>query len=125
MQRWSDRRMERFIGGLLRVGVLLSASLVLVGAGVHLARHGGDRPDLHVFLGEPLALRGVAGIARGAVALDGPGLIQLGLLVLVATPVARVAFSVFAFAAQRDRTYVLVTLTVLAILCFGLFGPRT
>jgi uncharacterized membrane protein len=124
MQRWTDQRMEGFIGGLLRVGVLLSAALVLVGAVVHLAGHAGVRPDLHVFRGEPLALRGVEGIVRSALALDGPGLIELGLLVLVATPVARVAFSVFAFAAQRDRTYVLVTLTVLAILCFGLFGVR-
>jgi uncharacterized membrane protein len=124
MQRWTDQRMERFIGGLLRVGVLLSAVLVFVGVVVHLAGHAGDRPDLRAFRGEPLALRGVEGIVRGALALDGPGLIQLGLLVLVATPVARVAFSVFAFAAQRDRTYVLVTLTVLAILCFGLFGVR-
>jgi uncharacterized membrane protein len=124
MQRWTDQRMERFIGGLLRVGVLLSAVLVFVGAVVHLAGHAGDRPGLHVFRGEPLALRGIEGIVLGALALDGPGLIQLGLLVLVATPVARVAFSVFAFAAQRDRTYVLVTLTVLAILCFGLFGVR-
>lgn len=125
MERWTDQRMERFIGGLLRVGVLLSAVLVLVGAVVHLSRHAGDRPDLQVFRGEPVALRGIEEIARGALALDGLGLIQFGLLVLVATPVARVAFSVFAFAAQRDRTYVLVTMIVLAILCFGLFGART
>jgi uncharacterized membrane protein len=124
MQRWTDQRMERFIGGQLRVGVLLSAVLVLVGAVAHLAGHVGDRPELHAFRGEPLAVRGVEGIVQGALALKGAGLIQLGLLILVATPVARVAFSVFAFAAQRDRTYVLVTLTVLAILCFSLFGVR-
>ncbi len=124
MLRWTDQRMERFIGGLLRVGVLLSAALVLAGAVVHLAGHAGDRPDLHVFRGEPLALREIGGILRGALAVEGRGLIQLGLLVLVATPVARVGFSVFAFAAQRDRTYVLVTMAVLAILSFSLFGVR-
>ena len=50
--------------------------------------------------------------------LDGRGraLIQLGLLLLIATPVARVAFSVFAFERQRDWTYVGITLFVLAVL---------
>jgi len=124
MQPWTDQRMERFMGALLRAGVSLSAILVLSGAVVHLVRHAGDRPNFSAFSGEPLALRGVEGIVRGALALDGPGLIQLGLLALVATPVARVVFSVFAFAAQRDRTYVLVTLAVLVILCFSLLGIR-
>ena len=48
------------------------------------------------------------------------GLIQFGLLLLIAVPVARVAFSVVAFALQRDRTYVVVTLIVLAVLLYGL-----
>ena len=57
-----------------------------------------------------------------ALALHGPGLIQFGLLILIATPIARVAFSVFAFAYQRDWTYVLVTLVVLGLLVYSLFG---
>lgn len=125
MQPWTDQRMERFMGGLLRAGVSLSALLVLAGAMVHLGGHAGDRPSLGTFSGEPLALRGLAGIAGGGLALDGLALIQLGLLALIATPVARVVFSVFAFAAQRDRTYVAITLAVLAILCFSLFGVRS
>ena len=124
MRQWTDERMERFIGELLRIGVLLAAALVLAGAVVSLAQHGGQRPDYQVFRGEPRALRGVAGIVREAVALDGPGLVQIGLLVLIATPVARVVFSVFAFAAQRDRTYVVITLVVLAVLGFSLLGTH-
>jgi uncharacterized membrane protein len=123
MLPWTDERMERFIGALLRTGVLLAAALVLAGAVVSLAQHGGQRPDYQVFRGEPRALRGVEGIVRDALALDGPGLVQIGLLVLIATPVARVAFSVFAFAAQRDRAYVAITLIVLSVLGFSLFGP--
>ncbi len=124
MRPWTDQRMERVMGGLLRAGVSLSAVLVLAGALVHLAGHAGDRPDFGSFAGEPAALRSAGGILRGALALDGPALIQLGLAVLVATPVARVAFSVFAFAAQRDRTYVLVTLAVLGLLGFSLLGAH-
>jgi hypothetical protein len=46
--------------------------------------------------------------------------IQFGLLLLIATPLARVAFSVAAFALQRDRTYVVVTLFVLVVVLLGL-----
>jgi Protein of unknown function (DUF1634) len=41
-------------------------------------------------------------------------------LLLLATPVARVVFSIAAFALERDRMYVGITLVVLAILAYGL-----
>ena len=44
----------------------------------------------------------------------------MGLLLLIATPVARVAFSVAAFAEQRDRLYVVVTSIVLLLLIYSL-----
>jgi uncharacterized membrane protein len=72
--------------------------------------------------GEPTDLRSVSGIVTDALSLQARGIIQLGLLLLVATPVARVAFSAFAFAQQRDRTYVMVTLGVLAVLVYSLVG---
>ena len=124
MSAWTDQRMERFIGRLLQTGVLLSTVLVLAGTVVELSGHASLVPDYRVFRGEPTALRGFAGIARQALALDGRGLIQFGLLVLMATPVARVAFSVLAFLAERDLTYVVVTLVVLAVLAFSLFGAH-
>ncbi len=114
--------MDRFIGGLLRAGVLLATAFILAGEALYVARHGAARPDHHAFTGEPRALRGVSGIAREVVALNARAVVQLGLLLLVATPVARVAFSAFAFAAQRDRAFVLITLFVLAVLAFSLFG---
>jgi len=69
-------------------------------------------------------LRSVSGIVRGAILLDARSWIQLGLLVLIATPVARVLFSIFAFAAQRDRTYVAITLIVATVLLYSLFGEH-
>ncbi|MGO9690281.1 MAG: DUF1634 domain-containing protein, partial [Syntrophobacteraceae bacterium] len=50
------------------------------------------------------------------------GMIQFGLLVLIATPVMRVFFTVVSFTIQRDRVYVGVTLIVLAVLLFSLSG---
>jgi len=124
MRRFTDERMEALMGGLLRTGVLCSVALVLAGALLYLAHHAGDAPDFRTFHGEPSAFRHLDGIAKAALALRGRGLIQLGLVVLVATPVARVVFSVFAFLAQKDWTYVAVTLLVLAILLFCLFAVR-
>jgi uncharacterized membrane protein len=76
--------------------------------------------DRGVFRGEPADLRSAGGILRYAFGLSGRGIIQLGLLVLIATPVARVAFSVFAFLREGDRLYVGVTLVVLALLLYSL-----
>jgi len=121
-QSWSDQRMEEIIGDLLRTGVLLSAFIVSCGALIYLIRHGHSPADYRVFHGEPTDLKNVRGILRSAFKLRGRGIIQLGLLVLIATPVARVAFSVWGFAAERDRMYVAFTLIVLAILLCSLAG---
>jgi uncharacterized membrane protein len=113
---------QRAVGTLLRVGVLLAALVVLAGAVLYLMRHGGDVPDYRVFRGEPLDLRGYGAIVRDAFSGSGRGMVQLGLLILVATPVARVAFTAVAFAVERDRTYVLIALLVLALLLKSLAG---
>jgi len=110
---WTDHRMEILIGKLLRAGVLLSAVVVLLGGTVYLLRHGHTRVDYRVFHGEPADLRSVSGIVRDTLALRGEGIIQLGLLLLIATPVARVAFSIFGFAEEHDRMYVVITIIVL------------
>jgi uncharacterized membrane protein len=121
-KRWRDDRIEGIIGTLLRTGVILAASVVVSGAAIFLMRHGGERPNYRVFRGEPSELRSVRGIVAAAVTGGGRATIQLGLLLLVATPVARVVFSVLGFALERDRPYVVMTLLVLAILIFSLAG---
>jgi len=119
---WTDRKVEDLVGNLLRAGVLVSALVVLVGAVVYLARHGGDPADYRVFHGEPNQLRTIPGVLREAFSFQGRGIIQLGLLLLIATPVARVALSIVGFAAERDRMYVSFALIVLAVLFYSLFG---
>jgi uncharacterized membrane protein len=120
--QWTDEKMERIIGTLLRVGVGMSAAVVVSGAVWHLAAHGGDIPRYGIFRGEPADLRSVTGVWRGLWAGDARSLIQIGLMLLIATPVARVAFASAAFAMERDRTYVVISLLVLAVLLYGLSG---
>ena len=117
----TDKRMDDLMGLLLRSGVILAASIVLVGGVVYLAHHPFPA-DYRVFRSEPQNLRSITGIFGEAMAFRGPGLIQLGLLVLIATPIARVTFSVFAFLYQRDWKYVVFTLTVLSLLLYSLVG---
>jgi uncharacterized membrane protein len=124
MRRPSDEQIENVIGAMLRAGVILSTSIVLGGGIWYLAQFGEYKPDYAQFHGEPEALRRISGIVRGIMALDARSWIQLGLLVMIATPVARVLFSLAAFAAQRDRTYVVITSIVAAILLFSLFGEH-
>jgi uncharacterized membrane protein len=119
---WTDQRIENVLGNLLRAGVLLSALVVSIGGVIYLLRHGHSPVDFRVFRGEPADLRGVRGIVGDAVALHGQGIIQLGLLLLIATPVARVAFSIFGFAQERDRMYVVFTVIVFSILLYSLLG---
>jgi uncharacterized membrane protein len=127
---WTDEQVDQALGTLLRVGVLTAAVVVLAGGLLFLARHwsesafpdNADRPNLCKFTGEPPQLCSPVGILGAVGQVRGRGLIQLGLLLLIATPVARVVFSALAFVRQRDWVYVAVTLFVLAVLLFSLFG---
>jgi len=118
---WSDQRFETLIGQLLRIGVSLSAAVVFAGGVRFLFQYWGTTADgLRIFSGEPNSLRHIFGIIHFAWQLHSRGLIQLGLLILIATPIARVAFSVIGFAGERDWLYVKITLAVFAILLYGL-----
>jgi uncharacterized membrane protein len=121
-QPWRDRRIEVILGNLLRTGVLISAAVVLSGACVYLSRHAHEPADYRVFRGEPSEFRTIPGVMQSVMNGRGRGLIQLGLLLLIATPIARVAFSVAGFAIERDRLYVGFTLIVLAVLLYSLLG---
>jgi uncharacterized membrane protein len=119
---WTDERVEKIVGRILQIGVMVAASVVLLGGIFYLGRYGSLSPHYDVFHGEPANLRSVSEILKSVVSFHTRGLIQFGVLLLIATPIARVAFSMIAFALQRDRTYVLVTLIVLGVLFYSLFG---
>jgi uncharacterized membrane protein len=121
---WDDQRIELTIGILLRAGVLLSASVVSLGGIVYLVRHGHSVASYHAFHGDTSPLRSMRGIAHGVMQRSGGAVIQLGLLLLIGTPIARVVFSAFAFARERDYLYVVFTLTVLAVLLYSLLGAK-
>ncbi|MGA8573762.1 MAG: DUF1634 domain-containing protein [Desulfobaccales bacterium] len=124
-EKWTDQKVETIIGNILRDGVLIASFVILVGGIFFLTRYSGKIPHYRVFRGEPTDLRSIPGIFRDAFSLSSRGIIQLGLLLLMATPIARVAFSIVAFVIERDRMYVIITLIVLGILIYSLMGGIT
>lgn len=120
MRILTDRQLDIAVGRLLRVGVTISAVLVGFGAILHLQHPLRPVPQYNHFIPMSTSLRGVGGVLSAALHLDADSIIQLGLLVLIATPVARVAFCIVGFAHQKDRLYVVISSSVLAILLYSL-----
>jgi len=81
----TGEQMNRTIGILLRAGVAIASAVVLAGGVWHVVQAGGRLPNYRIFRGEPAELRSVAGVARGAAQCHSADLIQLGLLLLIAT----------------------------------------
>lgn len=119
---WSDQQMEKVIGNLLRIGVIVAGVIVASGGIFFLFHHGVQLPQYKVFRGQPRELTSVYRIIVSAFEFYPRAVIQFGFIVLIATPVARVALSVYGFVRQKDYTYVVVTLIVLIILIISLTG---
>jgi uncharacterized membrane protein len=118
---FDDRRMEVLMGRLLQVGVLLASAVVLTGGILYVRAHSGNAVDYRTFAETPGNLRSISGLFRLLRLGDPAAVIQVGVLLLIATPIARVVFAMAGFALVRDRLYTAVSLTVLAVLMISLF----
>jgi uncharacterized membrane protein len=119
----ADLKMEIAISGMLRAGVSLAAFVVLVGGILYLLRAHGIESDYRHFHGLPSPADRISPVLDGVRRLDSRSIIQLGILLLIATPIMRVVFCVFSFAAQRDKLYVVVSGIVLTVLLYSFFRP--
>jgi uncharacterized membrane protein len=117
-----DKKLEVIIGHTLRLGVLTAATIVFTGGVFYLVEHGLAAPHYHTFRAATTRADNLAGVVRNIRAWNSYGIIQLGLLVLIATPILRVIFSVIAFALERDVLYIVATMIVLAVLLYSLLG---
>jgi len=118
-ERASDLRLEALIGTLLRTGVTVSVILIVGGTIVSFVHH----PDyatsttaLSRLTRPGMAPRNMGDVLAGLAALRGQAWVMLGILVLMGTPILRVAISFLAFARVRDRPFTLLTAAVLALL---------
>ena len=119
-----EHRLELAMGRMLQIGVTVAAFVVLAGGILYLMQAGGAHPDYHHFRATPSSLETISGIVAAANHLDPRGIMELGMLLLIATPVCRVLFGVVGFAVLHDRLYVAVSTIVLVILLFSFFSKR-
>jgi uncharacterized membrane protein len=109
----TDELLDVIIARILQAGVALAAAVVLVGGVWYLVESGEVMPPYGHFTG-------ITGI-RALLALPAPEVVILaGLLLLIATPIARVAFSMVAFAMEKDWEYVGITAVVLGVLAYSI-----
>lgn len=123
--KWTDERVEGILGTLLQSGVIISGLVVLAGGALYLLRYGSVPVHYESFATERESLRSLGDVVKDAWHGDARAIIECGLLLLIATPVARVLFSVIAFTLEKDRLYLVVTLIVFLILLYSLFGGAT
>jgi len=111
-----DAAMDAMIGRLLRTGVAVSATVIVAGAAMFLLQHGGERVDYHTFHALPRSLTSPVGIVHAALHGDSRSVMEAGLLLLIATPIARVVLAMVAFFQRRDMLYVAISGVVLMVL---------
>jgi len=115
-----DHEIDLMIGQLLRAGVYVAAAVIASGGALFLYRHRSDPADYHTFHPSPHSLTSPLGIVASAAHGDSMSIMQLGMLILIAVPVARVVLSVFAFLARKDWLYVGISGLVLVVLLYSL-----
>jgi Predicted membrane protein len=115
----TDEKLDQIIGNVLRGGVLLSFVIVATGGFMFLLQHHADTQPFARFSGAA-GLQTLGEIWQSVTRFDSGGIIQLGLVVLIATPVVRVVMAGAGFALIGDRMYSFVSLIVLAILVYSI-----
>jgi uncharacterized membrane protein len=120
----TDQKLEVAIGRMLQAGVLLAALVVLIGGILYLHDSSAPRPDYTHFHGVTQNLRTPTRIVALAEHGNPEGIIQLGLLLLIATPIVRVMVAAGGFLLERDRMYFWVSLIVLAVLLYSLWHSQ-
>ncbi|MFN6481923.1 MULTISPECIES: DUF1634 domain-containing protein [unclassified Nostoc] len=125
----SEQQLEYLLSNLMKYGVLIASAVVLLGGILYLIHHGNEPAEYHFFRGEPSEFRSPVGVVKAVLSgsdayseLRLRGIIQLGLLLLVATPILRVFLSLLTFLLQREFIYVIVTLLVMVSLTYSLIG---
>jgi uncharacterized membrane protein len=119
----ADHDIEQFIGLQLRFGVLLSSFIVLVGGILYLIQSGNMLlPHYQVFIGEKAGLTTGREIWHGVTGMKAKGIIEFGVMVLIATPILRILFSLIGFILEKDRLYIGITMVVLSVMMISIFG---
>ncbi|HLP89439.1 MAG TPA: DUF1634 domain-containing protein [Nostocaceae cyanobacterium] len=118
----SEQQLENLLSNLLKYGVLIASSVVLLGGMLYLIHHGSESAEYQVFRGTSSDFCSPIGVVNAVLSGSRRGIIQLGLLILIAVPILRVIISLITFILQRKFIYVIINLLVLASIIYSLVG---
>jgi len=122
MKKFKDTDMQLLLSQVLRAGTVISISIVFLGGIIYMFRHGHAVPDYRVFKGNPDFVQHASGIFYGITHIKGQAIIQLGIILLIATPILRVIFSAIGFVLERDYMYLGISLAVLGIIFISMLS---
>lgn len=111
--------LDYILNMVLRIGLFLAIAFVFCGGAIFLWKNGDEIIDYRIFDGVPASLKGPANLFDATLPDRLLAVIQLGIILLIATPVVRVITCLVAFAAERDILYVLLSFFVLAVLLYS------
>jgi uncharacterized membrane protein len=117
----TDMQMDSAIANMLRFGISLAGTLMILGGWFYLQHPTMQPADYAHFHGTSIDLHNLGKVLTGKRLADSTSVLELGIVLLIATPVARVALCVVDFARQRDRLYVVISFGVLLVLLYSLF----
>src|SRR6476661_3120349 len=116
-----DNDVQIILGTLLRVGVIISASIVLIGGIIFLTSQSHQTISFAEFNADQTKFSSISNIISGLKTFDGLAIIQFGVLLLIFTPIARIVFSIFSFLMEKDYMYVIIGLIVLCVIITSLY----
>lgn len=117
--KFQDRDLQSFIGNLLRIGVLVAMSIVLIGIVLYMFQYGHETVHYSVFKSDNVFVLSdfLQELRRG----NSAAIMELGVIVLIVIPIARVLFTMVGFWLEKDKMYTLIAFIVLCIIAYSLF----
>ncbi|SDI71713.1 DUF1634 domain-containing protein [Chryseobacterium taeanense] len=120
-KNFTDIDLNRSVGNLLRLGVILSVITSLIGF-IKLFTEGFKMPKKYTSLNMGSSSEKIWGqfwdsLCKG----EGMAIIQLGILLLIFTPLMRIIFALIGYSKEKDYVYVVISSIVLAIMAVSFF----
>ena len=122
MNKFKDTDMQLLLGRVLRAGTVISISIVFLGGVLYLYRHGHATANYKTFTGIPNFVKHFPGIIYSALDTKGQAIIQIGIILLIATPILRVVCSAIGFVLEKDYMYVGISVLVLFIIFMSMLS---
>jgi uncharacterized membrane protein len=114
MKTFKDMDLQAFISNLLRTGVIVAMTIVVIGLVMFVIAHGSQPAVYNNF--DATHVFSFSSFLDSLLQGNSSAIMELGVMVLIATPVARVLFTMIGFWLEKDRMYTVIAFLVLCII---------